>query len=99
MNQVENFVLGTPVKMAYRTKENEMKHVYAKVLCSNVKDENIYSCVTPHGSVIRAHYSNISVLDDNDDLSVLKQLENNSIELNNIIYNNILNSHFNTGIN
>jgi hypothetical protein len=99
MNQDENFVLVTPVKMAYITKENQMKHVYAKVLCSNVKDKNIYSCVTPHGSVIRAHYSNISVLDDNDDLSVLKQLENNSIELNNIIYNNILNSHFNTGIN
>lgn len=99
MNQVQNFVLGTPVKMAYITKENEMKHLYAKVLCSNVKDENIYSCVTPHGSIIKVHYSNLNVLQDNNDLSALEQLEQNSIETNNIIYNNIFNSHFSTGNN
>ena len=99
MNQVESLVLGTPVKMVIRTEENEVKHVYAKVLCSNVKDENIYSCVTPHGSIIRVHYSNLNVLDDDKDLSVLEHLESNSIELNNIMYNNIFNFHFNSGNN
>lgn len=99
MNQIEDFVLGTPVKVVYRTEENETKHVYAKILCSNVKDENIYSCVTPHGSIIRVHHYNLNVLNDDSDLSVLEQLENDSIEVNNIIYNNIFNSHFNSGNN
>lgn len=99
MNQIEFFALGTPVKMEYTTKENVLKLIFAKVLCSNLKDEKFYSCVTPHGSIIKTHLSNLHALIDDMEISQLKELENNSFEIYNTAYNNLFCSHSNSGNN
>lgn len=99
MNQQQNFIMGTPVKMYCKDKTNKPKHIFGKVLCSNLKDDNFYSCITPHGSIIKTHFSNIHELKDITELSTLKKLEKKASDLHNIIYNNIFNSHFNNGKN
>jgi hypothetical protein len=97
MSQIQSFVLGTPVKMSCKKDVNESKQIFAKVLCSNLKDESFYSCITPHGTIIKTHFSNLYELIDESELSMLKELENNSKDLQNTIYNNIFTTYYNSG--
>ncbi len=97
MIEHENLNFGTPVKVEYTIENKECKRVYAKVICANVKDKEIYSCITPHGSIIKTHYSNLDILND-DEYNNLKNIEQKAFESNNILYNNIFFNDQNTGI-
>jgi hypothetical protein len=97
MIEHKSFNFGTPVKVEYTVENEKSNKVYAKVICSNFKDKQIYSCITPHGSIIKTHYSNLDTLND-DEYFYLKDLEQKVIESNNILYNNLFFNDQNTGI-
>lgn len=99
MDQFVVYTLGTPVKMEYVTKENEPKEVFAKILCSNQLDQNFYSCITPHGTIIKTHFSKLNILIDDIEKYQLEELENNSLRSNNVVYNNLFYSCSNSGSN
>lgn len=92
----KNFTFGTSVKVEYRAENQEYKKVYAKVICSNFKDEQIYSCITPHGSIIKVHHSNLNALND-DEYQSLKAIEQSAIETKTTLYNNLFSNNLNTG--
>lgn len=88
---INEFEFGTSVKVIYTDVNNEEKQVFAKIVCSNPKDNNIYSCITPHGSILKIHYKNVFLLSDDTEFFLMKEIETDALHTNRLIYNNLFN--------
>jgi hypothetical protein len=88
MEITKNLTYGSSVKFILNTNDEKHIEIFARVLCNSNNDSNIYSCITPHGSIVKVHYNNIHILTDDKDFQSLKKLEEDSLHNINLIYNN-----------
>lgn len=97
MHISQKFEYGTSVKIKYIDGNSVDKKVFAKIVCSNFKDSNIYSCITPHGSIIKIHYSNMYILSDDSEYLLMEEVEKDAFDKNRLLYNNLFNLPHNFG--
>lgn len=95
MCSFETLSYGTPIKFKILSDNIESNEVFAKVLCSNINNNNTISCITPHGSIFKVHHSNVKRLTESIDLDKIKLLEEDSLTTNSFTYNNLF-DNFNT---
>ena len=97
MYSSETLSYGTPIKFEILSDSVECNEVFAKVLCSNINNTHTVSCITPHGTIFKVHYSNVILLTESIDIDKIKLLEADSLKTNSLTYNNIFSNCNNFG--